>query len=168
MPGCGCHGGGYSWKHALLAVAAPQLTERDSCVDSRGMCVNGRVRKVTDVVPEALPEDIRKPSAAFVCAVFCFYGSRQQRQNRVSLTGIRTWREVKNLDIIYLQNRNVGAGNSVMSARFPAFLFRLTPHPIPKFTSQSPRFRLFAASFSHFQTLPRAFSGYGKARLMSP
>lgn len=68
----------------MLDVVAPQLTERDSCIDSRGMCVNGRVRKGTDVVPEPLPEDIRKPSAAFVCAVFCFYGSRPQRQNRVS------------------------------------------------------------------------------------
>lgn len=72
MPGCGCHGGGYSWKHALLAVAAPQLTERDSCVDSRGMCVNGRVRKGTDVVPEALPEDMRHPSVALYVQFFAF------------------------------------------------------------------------------------------------
>ena len=70
--------------HGLLAVAAPQLTERDSCIDSSGMCVNGCIRKGNDIVQEPLPEDMRKPSVAFVCAIFCFYGNRPQHQNRVA------------------------------------------------------------------------------------
>lgn len=89
MPGCGCHGGGYSRKHALLAVAAPELTERDSCIDSRGMCVNGRVRKGTDVVPEALPEDMRHPSVAFLYGILGVYGIRPPRQNRIARKDVR-------------------------------------------------------------------------------